>query len=375
MGKVVIAIDSFKGCLDSASAGEAAGLGVKDAWPDAVTDIVLIADGGEGMSRAVGLANSLPRIEMETYDPLMRPVRASYSYDPVSRTAYIDMAAAAGLTLLDSESRNPMNTTTYGVGVMILDAFCRGASAILLGLGGSATNDAGLGALQALGLEIYGRNGKPFSQSVTGSMLGEISGIKTDRLSDRIGDVELRLACDVDSPFLGDNGAVAVFSPQKGASSADMAILEAGMRNVAGIVFSSTGTRLDDIPGSGAAGGMGGGFLMAGAEIRNGVEEIIAAVGLRERLAGACLCITGEGSADRQTLMGKAPFGVMSAAREVGIDTILVAGRISDRDILVSAGFSSAECINPPGDADMRPSVAADRIRNTVARVLKQRNC
>ena len=368
--KIVIAIDSFKGCLGSAQAGEAARLGVLDVMPDASVEVVRIADGGEGMAEAIGHTIGLQPVRITTYDPLMRMTDAEYYIDDKSRTAYIDMAAASGLTHVEPEYRNPVCTTTYGTGVMVADAISKGATRIVLGLGGSATNDAGLGALQALGLDIYSMNGALLEQPLSGGMMTEISRLDFTALNEKLLGVSIILACDVDSPFTGERGAVETFSPQKGASPDDMETLEAGMENVAALIEESVGLDVRELPGAGAAGGMGGGFAAAGAEIRSGVEEVMHSIGLRDKLQGASVCVTGEGSADRQTLMGKAPYGVMRRALEAGARVILIAGRVADRDSLLKAGFTAAECINPPGDPDMRPEVAAKRIRSTVAAVL-----
>lgn len=370
MSTFVMAFDSFKGCLDSEEAGKAAALGVRDVYPDADCRIIRIADGGEGMAEAIGESLGLNYIEACVTDPLMRDIVAGYYFDTHRRVAYIDLAATSGITLLSDDELNPWKTTTWGTGLMLKDAIAHGARKIVLGLGGSATNDAGLGALQALGMKIFLSDTGLTEHPASGGMLSSISRVDLSGLKATLEGVEISLACDVSSPFIGENGAVKVFSRQKGADSGMMDKLESGMANVASILRRDAGIDVSFLPGAGAAGGAGGGFAAAGANICNGVELVIKAVGLAEALSDACLCITGEGCADHQTLMGKAPSGVLKCALTENVPVMLLAGRLSDVDLLEQAGFAKAACINPPDDYDLRPHVAAKRIRQTVARLL-----
>lgn len=374
---VLIALDSFKGCLSSRDAGEALAAGLVAANPDVDVEVVAVADGGEGMADAIGDSRGLPRIRTNAVDPLMRPLECTYVHDPNIRTAFIDMASATGLTLLTESERSPLHTTTFGVGMLMRSAIKRGCRQIVLGLGGSATNDAGIGALQALGarVRLKGEDGW-LRRAVTGEDLVRIEEISLDGSEAMLSGTRIMLACDVRSPFCGQFGAVNVFASQKGADARARRILEKGMGNIRDYVIRNCGIDLNTVEGAGAAGGMAGGMLaFAGGEIFSGAEVVAHCIGLDSRIADKSLVITGEGSADGQTLTGKLPLVVRRMAARHRVPTIIVAGRVESIDSMMSAGFADAIDINAgyPKDADedpMDPETARKRLAAIARKLL-----
>ena len=359
-----MAMDSMKGCLDSLSASRdiASGIIGQDAEVEVVC--VPVADGGEGTAEALAFGNSNCEKEIsQVSGPLGEEIKAEWYYDEESGTAFIDMAAAAGLALVEEDKRNPLLTTTYGVGELIMEAIEKGAKKILLGLGGSATVDGGLGALRAMGLiEPKALTPKQTTQKQTYAFIE-----KNEK-----GLVELELLCDVSAPFTGESGAARVFGPQKGASAEDVEVLEARLEEIRRMVKESRGIDLNDVPGSGAAGGLAGGLMaVAGGKIVRGASVLLEAIGFDDIIEGADLIITGEGSSDRQTLMGKLPFEILQRGKRKGLPVWLVAGRVSDEEALSEAGFEKIICINSPdiewrsdtmGQDPMDSSVAARRL-------------
>lgn len=358
---VLVAIDSFKGCLTSLQAGNAVAKGLRRALrhnrPD--IDIAAVADGGEGMADAIGEYRKLDIIEVDTLDPLMRPIKATYRMDTDIRTAFIDIAAAAGLTLLSQEERNPMHTTTFGTGIMIRDAVTQGCDTIVLGLGGTATSDAGLGIMQALGAEIL-LDGDilPSASPICAGSLNRILHIDTTHTDRLLEGVRLMLACDVSIPYIGPRGAARVFAPQKGASPEEVRIIEAGMRRLNKIILGMTGIDLQHVKASGAAGGTAGTLMaLASAEIFSGTDIVAHCIDLHHRLEGKNLLITGEGHADRQTLYGKLPLRLMQIAATRHIPTILLTGKADDIDALRNAGFADIIDINKDADPTVDPLI------------------
>jgi len=325
--KIIIAIDSWKGCLTSAEANQAAAVGISRLYPDAQVLQVPVSDGGEGWLDAFQASWGGERVSLYTSDPLVRPVRAHYLLK--GDTAVIEIAQAIGLTLLKPEERNPLNATSRGVGQIIVDAVEKGASHCIVGLGGSATSDCGLGMLLALQNE--------FPPTDSDFFFGPLP-------------FEVTLATDVKNPLCGPQGAAHVFAPQKGATPEMVEVLEQRAVQFAEESAQSMGRDCRNLPGAGAAGGLGYAFMQyLGAECRSGVELLLETIHFQEMLNGASLVITGEGRADKQTLMGKLPFGILQAAQAQGVPTILLAGQVADKEALLQAGFSRVECINPPG--------------------------
>lgn len=341
--KVVIAIDSFKGCLTSKEANEAAAEGIRWAYPDAEIVEVPVSDGGEGYMEAFHAAIGGRLEEVTVRDPLTRPVMAKYLLH--NDLAVIEIAQASGLTLLTNEERNPMVATSYGTGQLVADAVRKGAKHIIVGLGGSATSDAGIGMLRAL-IDTFAKHGQ----------WDDIEALK---------DVTFTIASDVKNPLYGENGAAHVFSPQKGASQEMVLALDERARKFADISAKHFGYDRSQMPGAGAAGGLGYAFLQyLNAESRSGIQLLLDTIRFKYLVADADLIITGEGSADRQTLMGKLPMGILEQSGRVPV--CLIAGRISDREDLLEAGFARVECINPPDlplEEAMRKDVAQHNIR------------
>ncbi len=349
--KVVIAIDSFKGCLSSGEANFSAAEGVKDIYPDADIRQLIVSDGGEGYMEAFLAAIGGDLVSVPVRDPLLRPIMARYLLK--DSLAIIEMAEASGLTLLTKEERNPMVATTYGTGQLIADAVKRGARHIIVGLGGSATSDAGQGMLHAL-IDTFAPRGR-------WDDIQELKGIR------------FTIASDVKNPLCGELGAAHVYGRQKGATPEMIEKLDARALKFAQVSARHFGYDRSGAEGAGAAGGLGYALLQyLDADCQPGIELLLDYIGF-DRLAGdADYVITGEGSADRQTLMGKLPTGILRHATRAAV--CLIAGQISDRDELVKAGFHRVECINPPGIAleeAMRPEVAQKHIRQTVRKMLK----
>ena len=371
----VVAIDSMKGCLGSGEASEACAWGERERMPDAEVIAVPVADGGEGTAAAIAFSNEgIRRRRSRVPGPDGNDVDAEWWMDEVNKKAYIDMAAAAGLTLLPEEKRNPMKTMTYGVGQLILAAIDEGAKQIVVGMGGSATVDGGMGACEALGVRFI--KAKDFLEpeqnaSNTGDTL-EIEDIDDSGIDPRLKEAEILLACDVTAPFTGEKGAARVFGPQKGANPLEVELLERRLENLRKMILKKYGLNLNDIPGSGAAGGCAGGLVaLAGAKIEKGASLVLDSIGFDEIIEDADLIITGEGSADRQTLMGKLPFEILQRGKRNGIPVVLVAGKIQDKEDLENAGFAEVMDINSEeniersntrGEEAMDPEVAKKRL-------------
>lgn len=331
--KTVIAIDSFKGCLRSVEANRAAAEGVRSACPDAEIVEVPVSDGGEGFLEAFHAAIGGRFVTVPVMDPLMRSISARYLLK--GQTAVLEVAEAIGLSLLSPKERNPMAASSYGVGQLVADAVKNGARHIIVGLGGSATIDAGRGMLQAL------------------------TGIESLR------DIRFTIAADVDNPLFGEHGAARVFGPQKGATPQMVRLLDDEARQFAADSAKRFGYDRSGMKGAGAAGGLGYAFLQyLDADRQPGTELLLNTIGFDAMASDADLIITGEGSADRQTLMGKLPMGILQ--HSAGVPVCLIAGRVNDRPELLRAGFSRVECINPPGlalEEAMKKTVAEENIR------------
>ena len=354
--KIVIAIDSFKGCLSSAEAGRAVELGIRQAMPDAQVLCVPVSDGGEGMLEAFTAAMGGDIVTAPCHDPLMRPIEAQYGISADGVCAIIEMAQASGLTRVVPAERDVWRATTYGTGELIAHALRRGCKHLLMGLGGSATTDGGRGMLEALGIRFDGDT-VDLSQSL-------LTGL----------DLQVTVASDVQNPLCGINGAAHVYGPQKGADPVMVEQLDQRLQQFANITAQTLDADYRDVPGAGAAGGMGFALLAyLNAEMRSGIDLLMDMVNFDDLVHGADLVITGEGSADHQTLMGKLPQGILSRAQRHGVPTILVAGRIADRQALLQAGFARVECINPadsPLSECLRPQVARHRLAATAAQLM-----
>lgn len=380
MKKIVIALDSFKGCLTSAEAGEAAAQGVHAACPECRTIVLPVADGGEGMLDVLLAASNGKRITVRAHDPLMQPCDASYGISGDGNTAFVEMAAISGLPLVPADKRNPMKTTTFGTGELIRDALERGCLRFVIGLGGSATNDAGLGMLQALGFRFFDKEGHEVGSmekgiALCGALLSAISSIDSSSAHPALKKTCFTAACDVRNPFFGPNGAAHIFAPQKGADADMVKELDVAMQHLSDVIFHTTGKDVSLHPGAGAAGGMGGSLhAFLDAQLKPGIELLLETLDFAEKIKDADLIITGEGKSDRQTLMGKVPSGILQEARRQHIPVILLAGAIEDAGILNAAGFRGVFSITPsPASLEqaMQPEFAQENIRRTVEQICR----
>jgi len=331
--KVVIAPDSFKESLPAAEVAAALAGGVRRGCTDAVIDLCPMADGGEGTVSAMVAATGGQTLEVGVSGPLGEPIQACFGLlggSSDGRTAVLEMAAASGLALVPPERRNPLETSTFGTGELILAALDAGARRIIVGVGGSATCDGGCGCGQALGVSFMDRDGRPLEQGMGGGALGRIDRIDLARRDRRLGQVRIRVACDVENPLTGPEGAAAVYAPQKGSTGEMVAQLEAALEHLAEVIDRQLGVDVRNSHGAGAAGGLGAGLVaFAGAGLDRGVEVVAEAVGLASRLTGADLCITGEGRLDAQSAFGKTAVGVAKIAAGAGVATICIPAQVA----------------------------------------------
>ena len=350
--KVIVAIDSLKGCLSSSQANEAGVEGVREMVPDAEVLSIPVSDGGEGWLEVFLHALGGEMVDIHVKDPMMRTIKAQYLVK--EDTAVIEIARASGLPLLTNEERNPMRATSYGTGQLVVDALRRGCRHIIVGLGGSATSDCGKGMLKAV-IDAFAPGG-------SWDDVRELDGVRWT------------IATDVVNPLCGENGAAHVFAPQKGATPEMVLALDEQAKRFAALSAKHFGYDCQDMPGAGAAGGLGYAFLQyMRADCRSGIELLLEALDFHHLLENTSLVITGEGSADRQTLMGKLPHGILCSALPCHVPVALIAGRVNDRQQLLDAGFAHVECINPPGfpiEEAMKPDIARRHIRQTVMHIM-----
>ncbi len=363
--KIVVASDSFKGSLSSMQVAEAVENAVHDLCPQCEVVKLPMADGGEGTLKTLVYASRGKMIECTVHDPLMRPVKAEYGI--IGDRAIIEMAAASGLTLLSESERDPLAATSFGTGEMIRHALERGFRKILVTIGGSATCDAGLGAMQALGLRLFDTDGRPMPDGFAGRDMIHTGDFCTAALRDTLGDASVVAACDVNNPLYGENGAAYVYAPQKGATAGGVAALDAGLRHIARIIHRSLGMDISSLPGAGAAGGMGGALsVFLSAQMKRGVELVMEQVGFRQHAADADLIITGEGKIDRQTSMGKVVGGIAAATdRRV----LVLGGRVEGGSGIDSGGRITVMEVTPRSMPDviaMRRDVARENIEKAV---------
>lgn len=328
--RIVVAPDSFKGSLSAAEACAAIEAGLRAVWGDSVEIIsVPMADGGEGTVEALVGATGGRIVPVTVTGPLGEPVSAFYGLLGDGRTAALEMAAASGLTLVPPSRRDPTVTTTYGTGELIAHAVAQGAQRLIIGVGGSATNDGGAGAAQAMGFRLLDVNGEDVGFG--GGALNRLVCIETpEEVRRRYAGIEVLVACDVRNPLCGPQGASHVYGPQKGASEEQVALLDAALRHYADVVARDLGVSIHDLEGAGAAGGLGGGLAaFLNSQLVPGVEIVMQALDLHAKLAIADLCITGEGHLDSQTLSGKVPAGVARAAMRHGVPVIAIGGSVA----------------------------------------------
>lgn len=326
--KVVAAIDSFKGSMSSLEAGQAAREGILRAVPDACVQVCPLADGGEGTMEALVEALGGERRRVEVTGPLGTPVTCTYGIIPAAKTAVMEMSQAAGITLVPEEKRNPMDTTTFGVGEMIRDAIEKGCRKFIMGIGGSATNDGGAGMLMALGYDLLDQEGRPIPYGAAG--LEKLVKIGTDHVLPQLSQCTFTIACDVDNPLCGSRGCSAVFGPQKGADEAMIRQMDQWLERFAHLAKTVFQDADSTLPGSGAAGGLGFAFrTFLNGSLESGIQIVIRETGLEAYIRDADVVITGEGRLDEQTAMGKAPAGVASLGKKYKKTVIAVAGSVA----------------------------------------------
>lgn len=368
MKKIILAFDSFKESASSEELAEAAAAGIADACPFCETVRLTLADGGEGTTAALAAAFGATLVSAATFGPLGDCITAQYAI--AGNTAIIETAAASGLTLVPEGRRNPMKTSSYGTGMLIADAIRRGCRKIILGLGGSATNDAATGILAALGYRFLDSDGHELYPC--GENLTKITAIDASDTDPRLARTEFVLACDVDNPFCGKNGAAAVYAPQKGATPEQVGALDDGMRHYASILLTLTGTDIRDVPGAGAAGGIAGGLLpFANARIRSGIDTVLDTLGFDDALDGADLVLTGEGRIDAQSAMGKAISGIVRRATRKNVPVIALAGEVADANALIDAGLTAAFSIQT-APTDLSTAMQKDSTLRNVRRTTSQ---
>ncbi|MBS4202254.1 glycerate kinase [Bacillus sp. FJAT-49732] len=327
--KIVIAPDSFKGSVSAIDAALAIEKGVKNAFPNAKTVMLPVADGGEGTLETLVTVTDGQKVHTKVKGPHGKEVNAYFGVLGDQSTCVIEMAVASGLNLIEESERNPLLTTTYGTGELINAALDKGYRNFVLAIGGSATNDGGVGMLQALGMQFKDKDGNEIGYG--GGELGKIHHISTEHFDQRIKESTFLIASDVENPLVGEQGASYVFGPQKGATDEMVKVLDQNLLHYANLVEDITGVRLHDMPGAGAAGGIGGSFLaFFPSDMKRGIEVVLEYAKFDESLNDADLVITGEGKVDFQTAYGKTPMGVSQAAQKKGIPTIILAGSVGE---------------------------------------------
>ena len=377
--KVTIAIDSFKGSLSSDAAGQAAAEGILTVLPHAKTQIFPLADGGEGTVHAITSALGGKRCRVRVCGPLGDSVEAEYGVIAETRTAIIEMSAAAGITLIPAEKRNPLLTTTYGVGELITHAIREHhCNRFLIGIGGSATNDGGVGMLQALGFSFLDSQGNEIPRGARG--LASLDTVCCDGAMQELTACEFSIACDVTNPLCGELGCSAVYGPQKGATPDMIRDMDRWLSHYATLSEDATGRQAATAPGAGAAGGMGFSFLSyLGGELKSGIQLVMDAIRLEDAIRDSDVVITGEGRLDGQTAMGKAPVGVARLAKKHGKPVLAFAGCVTEEATAcnkegIDAFFPILPAPCSP-EVAMNPDNAYENMKRTVEQVFRLIHC
>ena len=368
--KVVLAPDSFKESMSAAEAARAMARGVREVYPDADCVEVPMADGGEGTTEALVDALGGRWRTVASVDALRRPITAAYGLLP-GGVAVIEVAAAVGIGLIAPAERDVLRATSFGVADLVRDALDAGATRLIVGLGGSVTTDGGAGMLAGLGARWLDADGGPLAPDP--ASLATLARVDLTGLDPRLRGITVDLACDVTNPLLGPHGSAAVFGPQKGATPAQVPVLDATLARIADALVAAGTPEVRDQPGAGAAGGLGAAWLSLGARRRKGVEVVAEAVGLDRHLRGASLVLTGEGSVDAQTLAGKTPAGVAAVAAARGVPVIAFAGRLGPgADDLVHHGFAAVLPIMAgPGDLAAALAAGPANLQRAVATAMR----
>ena len=367
--KILLAPDSFKGCLTAREVADALADGLRRVRPSCAAVRVPVADGGEGFSEAILSAKGGEWVHADTVDPLGRPMRARYAL--CGGTAVVETAAASGLPLLRPEERNPLLTTSYGTGLLIRDALERGCQEFLIGLGGSATHDAGTGLLSALGFRFLDASGVVLPGC--GASLGRIAAIDRSAVHPALAAARFTAACDVDTPFCGPGGAAEVFAPQKGATPEQVRVLDEGTRRFGLVLRKEIPDQVgDDERGYGAAGGIGGALhALLGARLQSGIDLVLDAAGFDALLQDATLVITGEGRLDGQTARGKVAAGILRRSQQAGVPVAAVCGRIAPGPALPFARTVALADDSIPDSVAMQPAWARERLAEAAASIIR----
>ncbi len=374
MKKIVIASDSFKGSLSSQEVADAFEKGVRDIIEECNIVKVPIADGGEGSVEALTQSLKGKYVYVVVNDPLGRKIKAKYGYIESKKTAIIEASAACGLTLLNKIERNPMKTSTFGVGEIIIDAINRGSKKLIIGIGGTSTNDAGTGMLQALGYNFYNTKGELLNGN--GENLCNISYFSDNKSNKPLKEIEILVACDVTNPLYGENGAAYIYAPQKGADKEMIKTLDNGLRNFATIVNKYNKSDYSFIPGTGAAGGLGFALKsLLNAKLVRGIDIILELIDFGSIIKDSDIIVTGEGKIDSQTLMGKTPSGILNYGLRSNIPVIAICGKIDWSDNLKKSNFKEIIQINPNTISlteAMNPTTAKNNIRIVAQEITKK---
>ena len=368
--KVVVAVDSFKGSMTSMEAGMAVKAGVLAAHKDAEVIVKPLADGGEGTTDALIEGLNGERVDVTVTGPYHEPVNAYYGYLKDTNTAVMEMASAAGITI--SEQKDPMIATTYGIGEMILHAINKGIRNFIIGIGGSATNDGGIGMLKALGFTFLDKDGQDTGEG--GQALAKVASVRLSDNAELLSQCNFKIACDVTNPLCGFQGATYIYGPQKGVTSEMLPVLDAGMENYAKVTSQTIGKDNMNASGAGAAGGLGFAFLSyLNGELTPGIQLILNAVHLEDEMKNADVVVTGEGRLDHQTAMGKAPVGVAKLGKKYGAKTVAFAGSVTKEAVAcneagidaffpIVRGISTLEEAMDPDNAKSNMTAAAEQV-------------
>ena len=371
--KIIIAPDSFKGSLTAQEAAVAIENGVHAVIPDADIEKIPMADGGEGTMEALVASTNGQYVEVEAVDPLGRPMTGRYGILGDGKTAVIAMSAVSGLPLLKKKECNPLYTTTYGTGQLIRNALEAGCRELIVGIGGSATNDCGTGMAQPLGIRFLSKDKTEIHGKMCGNLLGQVAEIDFSNLHVAIQESRIMVACDVKNPLLGENGCARVYSPQKGASPEVVEQLEENMTAFIDIAEQAVNRDVRNVPGAGAAGGLGAGLMLfLGAELSSGIDLVMDVCDFSERSRGAVIILTGEGKIDGQTAFGKTIVGIAIRAKAQKIPVIAFAGSVEKADNLYGLGVTSLFSIcEGPMSIDQAIADAPMLLRNKVEQVMR----
>lgn len=370
--RIVIAPDSFKGSLTSHEVAQAMERGVKRVLPQCTTVLLPLSDGGEGLVDSLVVASGGKLLDYEVQGPLGRPVNAQMGLLGDGKTAVIEMAQASGLTLIKLEERNPLVTSTFGTGQLIKAALDLGCTKLIIGIGGSATNDGGMGMAQALGFQFLDGEGQPLGAG--GAELARLAKIDLSNVDPRLKDVQIEVACDVDNPLTGPQGAAHIYGPQKGATPEMVEFLDQALANYDLVLQRDLGKDVGLTPGAGAAGGLGTGLMaLLGGKLVSGIELVLRVLRFTEKTKGAELVLTGEGKFDAQSAYGKVPVGVGRQCLKLGVPVVVVAGTVlPDAERLHQEGITAYFSIqNRPMSLEEAMENGAELVENQVAEVVR----